>query len=68
MMTHSTRGNKWRVYLEIDGVLLTGEVVTMYQGRGAERHGSESLGLEQPQLQAGLDTFPTRKPDASGLG
>lgn len=35
-MTYSTRGNKWRVYLEIDGVLLTGQAVSWEQCVRAE--------------------------------
>lgn len=56
-MTHSTRGNQWRVYLEIDGVLLTGEVVTVCQGRGAERHGVKGWDWNHPSCRRDLTRF-----------
>lgn len=56
-MTHSTRGNQWRVYLEIDGVLLTVEVATVCQGRGAERHGVKGWDWNNPSCRLDLTRF-----------
>lgn len=59
MMTHSTRENKWRVYLEIDGVLLNGEVVFWeWCVRAEEQSDTGVKGWDWNNLSCRLDSTP----------